>query len=407
MPLIVTEDTENIKAVMSTQFSEFEKGEVFHKIWDCVLGTSIFSSDGEEWHAHKAQLRPFVSKIRPTDAAVLNRCMNNLLRHLSNEGQPCDMYDLIDRYVLDVVSEIFLGESADSLLSDKQPFRDNMEVLVRWNTAKTVLGPLGALVPDFPVRKSLKAINAYMDTYVQRTLSLSEEELKAKPDKCRTLADSLAVQRATPKDPVAIALSWAMFELSKAPHVVKKLRQEIQEKVGFSKPPELLQLKEMHYLRNVIRETLRMYHSLGFNSRTAKTDTTLPRGGGPTGQDPIGVLKGTQIILAVMSMQRRADIAGNDTLVFRPERYDEWTPGIWEQLPFNHGPRICLGRAFGNYHMEYTIVRIFQEFERIEIGPYPRPQQVKLELNTKPAWPVNCLFFKAAKESVDKDEPRL
>lgn len=59
MPLIVTEDTENIKAVMSTQvrifrcrlnmrltqaqFSEFEKGEVFHKIWDCVLGTSIFS----------------------------------------------------------------------------------------------------------------------------------------------------------------------------------------------------------------------------------------------------------------------------------------------------------------------------------------------------------------------------
>lgn len=162
---------------------------------------------------------------------------------------------------------------------------------------------------------------------------------------------------------------------------------------------------------------------MGFNSRTAKTDTTLPRGGGPTGQDPIGVLKGTQIsklfsltcteqylnsaVLAVMSMQRRADIAGNDTLVFRPERYDEWTPGIWEQLPFNHGPRICLGRAFGNYHMEYTIVRIFQEFERIEIGPYPRPQQVKLELNTKPAWPVNCLFFKAAKESVDKDEPRL
>ncbi|KAL9043674.1 MAG: hypothetical protein Q9214_003147, partial [Letrouitia sp. 1 TL-2023] len=159
MPLIVTEDTENIKAVMSTQ----------------------------------------VSKIRPTDAAVLNRCMNNLLRHLSNEGQPCDMYDLIDRYVLDVVSEIFLGESADSLLSEKQPFRDNMEALVRWNTAKTVLGPLGALVPDFPVRKSLKAINAYMDIYVQRTLSLSEEELKAKPEKYQTLADSLAVQRASPK----------------------------------------------------------------------------------------------------------------------------------------------------------------------------------------------------------------
>lgn len=161
---------------------------------------------------------------------------------------------------------------------------------------------------------------------------------------------------------------------------------------------------------------------MGFNSRTAKIDTTLPRGGGPTGQDPVGVLKGTQIskpldlacaeqylnlaVLAVMSMQRRADIAGDDSLDFRPERYDEWTPGIWEQLPFNHGPRICLGRAFGNYHMEYTVVRIFQEFERIEMGPYPRPQQVKLELNTKPAWPVNCIFFKAEKECVNENEPK-
>ena len=33
-PIIVTEDTDNIRAVMSSQFSEFEKGETFHKIWD-------------------------------------------------------------------------------------------------------------------------------------------------------------------------------------------------------------------------------------------------------------------------------------------------------------------------------------------------------------------------------------
>ena len=103
-------------------------------------------------------------------------------------------------------------------------------------------------------------------------------------------------------------------------------------------------------------------------------------------------------------MQRRADIAGADTLTFRPERYDEWIPKIWESLPFNHGPRICLGRAFGNYHMEYTLVRIFQRFERIEMGQYPpQGQQVKLELNTKPAWPVNCRFY-PPEESVEAEK---
>ena len=66
--------------------------------------------------------------------------MGNLLDTLSNEGAQSDMYDLMDRYVLDVVTEIFLGESADSLLCEKQPFRNQMEALVKWNTFKTVLG---------------------------------------------------------------------------------------------------------------------------------------------------------------------------------------------------------------------------------------------------------------------------
>ena len=48
---------------------------------------------------------------------------------------------------------------------------------------------------------------------------------------------------------------------------------------------------------------------------------------------------------SVYHMQRREDLYGSDALVFRPERWDE--PQLadikWGYLPFNGGPRVCLG----------------------------------------------------------------
>ena len=44
-------------------------------------------------------------------------------------------------------------------------------------------------------------------------------------------------------------------------------------------------------------------------------------------------------------MHRRRDYFGEDVEVFRPERWETLRPG-WEYLPFNGGPRICLGREF-------------------------------------------------------------
>lgn len=42
-------------------------------------------------------------------------------------------------------------------------------------------------------------------------------------------------------------------------------------------------------------------------------------------------------------MHRREDIFGDEPEEFRPERWDGLRPG-YAFLPFNGGPRICLGR---------------------------------------------------------------
>ncbi|KAL4874839.1 cytochrome P450 [Aspergillus karnatakaensis] len=110
---------------------------------------------------------------------------------------------------------------------------------------------------------------------------------------------------------------------------------------------------------------LRLYPSVPVNSRAATKTTTLPKGGGPTGTAPILVRKGEAVGYCVYAMHRRKDIYGADADEFRPERWenDALKNVGWGYLPFNGGPRICLGQEFALLEAGYTIVRLLQTFE--------------------------------------------
>jgi cytochrome P450 len=85
--------------------------------------------------------------------------------------------------------------------------------------------------------------------------------------------------------------------------------------------------------------------------RQALKDTILPKGGGRGGKAPIFVRKDEAVSYCVYAMQRRKDLYGEDANDFRPDRWDpdvadgpDLTHINWGYLPFNGGPRICLGR---------------------------------------------------------------
>jgi len=65
-------------------------------------------------------------------------------------------------------------------------------------------------------------------------------------------------------------------------------------------------------------------------------------------------------------MQRRQDLFGPTVDDFIPERWSTWTPVPWTYIPFNGGPRICLGRNFALTEMAYATARMCQVFEGIQ-----------------------------------------
>ena len=122
--------------------------------------------------------------------------------------------------------------------------------------------------------------------------------------------------------------------------------------------------------QSCINEILRIYPAVPVNVRVALHDTTLPHGGGPTGNSPIGIPAGTEIAYSPLVMQRRSDLYPSNhpapADVFCPERWENWFPKSWNYIPFNGGPRICLGQNFALTEMGYTMVRLLQRFGRIE-----------------------------------------
>lgn len=86
----------------------------------------------------------------------------------------------------------------------------------------------------------------------------------------------------------------------------------------------------------------------------------------------VTVTKDTPIAYSTLIMQRREDIYPSkasgfaDHLTFVPERWETWTPRPFTYIPFNGGPRICIGQQFALTEMAYTVVRILQTYKKVE-----------------------------------------
>jgi cytochrome P450 len=91
-----------------------------------------------------------------------------------------------------------------------------------------------------------------------------------------------------------------------------------------------------------MNESLRLHPVVPGNARVAVRDTILPTGGGPDGKQKIFIKKNMVVGYSAYSMHR-LPIYGADAKDFKPERWETLRPG-WEYLPFNGGPRICVGR---------------------------------------------------------------
>lgn len=115
MRYLLTRDPEHIKTILTSKFSDFGKGEVFHTTWSPFLGDSIFTTDGKQWQDSRGLIRPSFIKEKVSDLLIFEKWTQAMMALMPQPGQTVEMMGLFYRMTLDVTTDFLLGSSVDSL----------------------------------------------------------------------------------------------------------------------------------------------------------------------------------------------------------------------------------------------------------------------------------------------------
>jgi len=179
------------------------------------------------------------------------------------------------------------------------------------------------------------------------------------------------------RDTTASTLTFALYMLAQNSHVLQKLRAEVLSHVGKERNPTYQDIRDMKYLRAFINEVLRMYAPVPFDIRASKGATILPSMA--PGEKPYYVPPNTHVNYAAYLLHRSKDFWGPTALEFDPERFiDErlgkyLTPNPFIFVPFNAGPRICLGQQFAYNESSFFLIRLLQSFSSFTLARDAQP----------------------------------
>ncbi|KAJ5774892.1 hypothetical protein N7457_009788 [Penicillium paradoxum] len=411
--LLATIEPENIKAILATQFKDFNLG-TRHQHFYPLLGDGIFTLDGEGWAHARGLLRPQFTRDQVADLSMLDDHISNLIDLVPKDRSSFDIQRLFFLLTLDSATHFLFGESVGCMrpsettgvlekcaVGSAQGFADAFGLAQDYIASRSRAQSLYWLINPKEFREANRRVHEVVDHYVHIALESKHNPDKKKADDRYIFLEALAADTDDPKelrdnmlnillagrDTTASLLSSTFFYLARHPHAWNRLRQEIVDTFGDAKNPRSeithTKLKDIAYLRYVLNETLRLQPPVPFNFRIATRDTSLPVGGGPDGLSPIYVKKNTSVAYGVFAMHRRTDLWGADAAFFRPERWEENAKHGWEYLPFNGGPRICLGQQYALAEASYTVVRLMQHFDTLEnADPHPRHEPIKLSTVT-------------------------
>jgi cytochrome P450 len=344
-------------------------------------------------------LRPQFTRDQVGDLELEESHVQTMFRHLETDlsgwTSTVDLGPLFFNLTIDSATEFLFGQSVQSQLwslPGQQVANSEFDwksIAEHFDGGTAALGSRSRLFKLYwlynpkSFRDDCKELHRFADHCVKVALERDKNGTEASGEKQRYVFLQELV-KAT-KDPIALRsqllnillagrdttaglLGWACWSLARNPSIYQKLREAILETFGtYENPHDITfsRLKSCSYLQYTMNETLRLFPSVPLNTRQAIRDTSIPVGGGPNGLSPVFVRKGQEVTYSVYAMQRRKDIWGIDADQFDPDRW-YGRKANWEYLPFNGGPRICLGQQFALTEAGYVLTRLIQKFDKIE-----------------------------------------
>ena len=397
---IVVNRPDLVRAVLTDPQGVFPKSDLMVNALEPLIGDSIFVSSGATWRRQRDMIDPALTMMRvnrafPAIVAGVDACMR-FLDVRAAQGEAFSLDQAMSHLTADVIVRTAFSRSLEHdasrdvfeaftlfersvaqveirrLIMDKAwtKIRQRDDVL---DACRRIRGHLDDLLDDH-----IGPEGARFDDIARQVAQAHDFEGRAFTRE--ELIDQLGVLFLAGHETSASALTWAFYLLARAPDAVARIRAEVAAVAGDG-PIGFEHVKRLSFVRNVFRETLRLYPPITFLPRVALAETRI---GGRR------VRKGALVIVApwVLHRHRRywrdPDLFDPDR--FLPEREGELTPGAY--IPFGLGPRVCAGAAFATVEATLIIAELARRYDfSLAPGAQVRPAA---RLTTRPMREIMC-----------------
>ncbi|KAJ0969288.1 hypothetical protein J5N97_022165 [Dioscorea zingiberensis] len=200
--------------------------------------------------------------------------------------------------------------------------------------------------------------NLKVDSFLDILLSLQKDpnsDITLTDDHVKALLMDMFVAGT---DTTNISLEWAMAELIRNPQVMKKLQNEVR---GIATGKSMVtedDLSEMHYLKAVIKETLRLHPPAPFLLPRETIESCEIEG--------YHIPAKTKVMINSWSMGRDPKVWDNPE-EFQPERFVnspiDFNGLDYEYIPFGAGRRVCPGIQFAVSTLHLALANLVNRFD--------------------------------------------
>ncbi|KAL4713540.1 hypothetical protein ACJJTC_007778 [Scirpophaga incertulas] len=389
---ILTSDPKFIEEIVSsTKILSKDTSYYFLRPW---LGNGLLTSTGIRWKAHRKFLTPaFHFNILQNFLPVFCKNGKVLIEKLQNhaDGTAFNMLPFIALAALDNVTESIMGVSFNAQGDKDAKFVKAVNDIssIAFMRMRNIFVYLDILFNLSPYKKIQDEALKILHGETRKVISARREQLQnsnfvfdpesknkhafldlllfAEVDGKRISDEYIREEVDTfmfeGHDTTMSGITFCLYSLSQNEHIQEKVF--LEQKSIFSddldRNPSFSDIQQMKYLDLVIKETLRLYPSVPLIGREVLEDTVI---------NGLRIPKDTSIILDFFNMQRHSMVY-QDSLTFKPERFEDTTrdPFIW--LPFSAGPRNCIGQKFATLEMKATVSEVVRHFRLLPADETP------------------------------------